>query len=165
MSSHIFCYHSICYLHLVSCALLGFLTIIIKAGYKITILNTWKCNLKSVWVETLLSCRNEQNCSSAFNPSGFAPVEHTNAHAQGHTLIETDAIFTGAVVSHSQCPGSRCWGGYVTLLKGTSAVARRWTAAPPAVSSPIFEQWEWELNLQVIERPTLTTEPRLLFSC
>jgi len=31
-----------------------------------------------------------QNLSSAFNPSMLAPVEH--AHAQGHTLIETDAI-------------------------------------------------------------------------
>jgi len=30
------------------------------------------------------------NLSSAFNPSRLAPVEH--AHAQGHTLIETDAI-------------------------------------------------------------------------
>ena len=31
-----------------------------------------------------------QNLSDAFNPSRLAPVEHT--HAQGHTLMETDAI-------------------------------------------------------------------------
>jgi len=37
---------------------------------------------------------------------------------------------------------------YGALLKGTSAVARRWTATPPAGSSPIFEQWEWESNRQ-----------------
>ena len=39
--------------------------------------------------------------------------------------------------------------GYCALLKGTSAVARRWTATPPAVSPPIFlERQEWESNRQ-----------------
>ena len=30
--------------------------------------------------------------SSTSNPSRLAPVEHTHAHAQGHTLMETGAI-------------------------------------------------------------------------
>jgi len=36
------------------------------------------------------------------------------------------------------------WGarGYGALLKGTSAVTRKWTATPPTVSSPIFERWK-----------------------
>ena len=61
------------------------------------------------------------NYSSAFDPSRFAPVEHT--HAQGHTLMETDAIYwsSGQLIT---APGEH--GG--TLLKGTSAVARSWTA-------------------------------------
>ena len=31
---------------------------------------------------------NTQNLSSAFNPSTLAPVEHTHAHAQGHTTVQ-----------------------------------------------------------------------------
>jgi len=46
--------------------------------------------------------------------------------------METDAIYTGAVGSQSQSLGS-----IGALLKGTSAVARRWTDTPPAVGSPI----------------------------
>ena len=50
--------------------------------------------------------RDTRNYSSAFNPSRLAPVEHTHAHAQGYTLMETDAMCTGAVGSLSQRPGS-----------------------------------------------------------
>jgi len=59
------------------------------------------------------------------------------AHAQGLTLMDTDAIYTGAVGSHWRRPWSRCW--RVRGGRGHLSVERRWTATPPAVSSPIFE--------------------------
>ena len=77
---------------------------------------------------------------SAFDPSKLAAVEHT--HAQGHTLMETDAIHWWAA-NHS---ARGAW-GYGALLKGTSAMTRRWTTT--SVSPPIcFEWWEWESNCQ-----------------
>ena len=44
---------------------------------------------------------NTQNYSSAFNPSRLPPVEHTHAHAQGHTLMETAS---GGTVPCSRAP-------------------------------------------------------------
>jgi len=67
---------------------------------------------------------------SAFNPSRLAPVEHTHAHAQGHTLIETDAIYTGAVSSPGMSLAQPWQGGGPTPLQLSV--------------SPIFEGREWE---------------------
>jgi len=71
-----------------------------------------------------------RNFSSAFNPSRLAPVD-THAHAQAHTLIETDAVHWSGGQPFT-APGEH--GGYGALLMGTSAVTRRWTDTPPAVS-------------------------------
>ena len=105
-----------------------------------------RCCFHIILRSDFLSCIHAytRNLSSAFNPSRLAPVD---THAHGHT----------SVGSHSQRPGSM---GYGALLKGTSAVTRRWTATPPAVSSPIFDWWEWGSNRQPSGWPTLTTEPR-----
>jgi len=93
-----------------------------------------------------------RNFSAAFNPSRLAHVEHT--HAQGHTLMETHAIHWSGGQPFT-APGEH---GVGCLLKGTSAMTRRWTDTSPAVSSPIFEWREWESNRQ---RPTLlTTDPQ-----
>jgi len=93
---------------------------------------------------------------STFNPSRLAPGEHTHAHTQGHTLMETGAIHW----SSGQPMGA--W-GYSALLKGTLAVARRWTATPPAVSSPIFLSGE-SGNQTAIGWPSLTTDSQPNYS-
>ena len=43
-------------------------------------------------------------------------------------------------------------------IKRDMAVARRWTATPPAVSSLIFEHGNRTANLWVIGQPALTTD-------
>ena len=63
------------------------------------------------------------------NPSRLATVDYTHAHAQGHTLKETDAVHW----SSGQPIAARGAWGYGALLKGMFAVARRWTDTPPAV--------------------------------
>ena len=80
-----------------------------------------------------------RNLSSAFNPSRLAPVD---SHMHMHTLIETGGQWA---TIHS---ARGAW-GYSALLKGTSAVTRRWTATPPAVSPPIL----WEVRVG-IDPPT-----------
>jgi len=115
---------------------------------------TWSNILSFVWKKCLynfsqtklrLYCDvdtwNTQNYSSAFNPLRLSPIEHTHAPAQGHTRTWIQMPYTlerwAAIFS--------TWGawGYGVLLK-----ARRWTATPPAVTSPNFEQWDWESNRQ-----------------
>ena len=93
----------------------------------------------------------------AFNPSRSAPVEYTHAHAQDHTLMETDAIHwsCGQPITAPREHGAVPWSRAPQPWQGG-------TATPPAVSSPIFEQWEWESTRQPSGywTTTPTTEPR-----
>ena len=91
------------------------------------------------------------------NPSRLAPVKHTHAHPQGHKLMEIDAIYTGAMGSHSQHPGSM--GGTVPC----SRAPRPWQRGvlPPlqlSVHQSLSRQsGNRTANLPVIG-PTLTTD-------
>jgi len=69
-----------------------------------------------------------------FNPSRLAPVEHTHAHAQGHTLMETDYTLERWAAIHS--------------ARGACTRASFWAVGNRTA------------NPQVIGRPTLSTEPR-----
>jgi len=96
---------------------------------------TWNTEEDFKSVEKLkLYCHvDTQNDSSAFNPSRLAPVQHA----------KTDAIYTGAVGSHSQGPGSmvvRC------IAQGNLGL--------PPHQSLSCESRNWTANLQVIGRPT-----------
>ena len=83
-----------------------------------------------------------------------------NIHAHGHTLRERCHTLEQWAANHS---ARGAW-GYSALLKGTSAVARRWTDTPSAVS--FTNQFLWVVsgtqttNLPVTGRPTPITEPR-----
>ena len=86
-------------------------------------------------------------------------LTHPGRHLLTHTC-------TGSHTYRDRCHTLERWAaihsaqgawGYSALLKGTSDMTRRWTATPPAVSG----SGDRTANLQVIGRPTLTTEPRL----
>jgi len=108
---------------------------------------------------TLLSCHTK---SHKISPPHLT---HPGWHMLTHTCTCT---CTGSHTHGDRChlhwsggqpitaPGEH--GGTVPCSMAPQLVARRRTATPPAVSSPIFERWEWESNLPVVGRPTLTTE-------
>ena len=76
---------------------------------------------------------------------------HTNVWKKYTHILE---LWTANYSAHG------AWGA---LLKGTSAVTRRWTATPPAVCPPILLLIsEWGLNRQLSGywKTTLTTAPR-----
>jgi len=86
---------------------------------------------------------------------GVHPVEHTHTHT--HTC--TCTVLEQWAANYS---ARGAW-GYGALLKSTSAVTRRWTATPPALSPPIlFLSGERGSNRQPSGQwtATLTTEPR-----
>jgi len=93
-------------------------------------------------VETLMSCRDTQNYSSAFNPSRFTPVG-THTCTGSHTL--------------RQMPYSLAWWAAIHNARGADVGGG---------SSPVFEQWQWDLNRQLSGKWTThsTTEPQL-FVC
>ena len=74
-----------------------------------------KLRLRLLYCPVVIVTRNTQNGSSAFDPSGLAPVEH--AHAQGHTLMETYTLEQWAAIHSTR----GAW-GYGASLKGTSVV-------------------------------------------
>jgi len=71
---------------------------------------------------------------------------NTHMHKVTHSWREMSYTLERWAAIHS---ARGAW-GYGALLKGTSAVARRWTATPPVVSSPIFEGWHWESTRQTL---------------
>jgi len=100
---------------------------------------------------------NTWNFSSALNPSRLAPVEHT--HAQGHTLIETDAVhWSGG--QPITAPGEH--GGTVPC----SRAPRPWQGGGlPPLQLSVHQSLSGEsgnvtANLPIIRQPTVTTEPR-----
>ena len=103
---------------------------------------------------------NTRNYSSAFNPSRLAPVEHTHAHAQGHTLMETDAVHWSGGQSF-RAPGEHGWG-----MVPCSRAPQPWQGGGlPPLQLSVHRSLRGEsgnrtANLLVIGRPTLTTETR-----
>ena len=94
-------------------------------------------------------------CPPLLTHPGWHLLTCTGSHTHGdrcHTLERWAAI-------HSV---RGAW-GYSALLKGTLAVARRWTATPPAVSSPIFLSGE-SGNQTAIGWPSLTTDSQPNYS-
>ena len=92
--------------------------------------------------------------TSAFNPSRLAPVD---SHMHRVTHSETDAIHWSGGQPFT---AAREHGGTVPCFKGTSAVTRRLTDTPPAVSFTNLcgESGNRTANLPDIGQTTLTTE-------
>ena len=72
---------------------------------------------------------------------------HTNVwQKNAHKCMKKKYSYTGAVDGQLQRPGG-------ALLKGTSAVTRRWTATPPAAGPPLLfwaMSGDWTANSLVI---------------
>ena len=105
-------------------------------------------------------------CPLHFNPWMGAPCwTHTHIYMHMHRLHvpTTHTLILEWWAANYSAQGA-C--GYAALLKDTSAVTRRWTAIPPAVSPPIlFFSSEWGSNRQPSGHWTTTlTEPQLLIS-
>ena len=85
------------------------------------------------------------------------PGWHLLTHAHAHTVIETDAIHWSSGQPFT-VPGEH--GGTVPC----SRAPQPWQGGelqPSVHQSMSGESGNWTANLQVIGRPTLTTEPRL----